>query len=228
MWKRRTRFWITGILVSTVTVITPQASPSGYVTENHLFETSARSGTFDDSYSLSEMASKSSGLTINGEKVSWGAARHSRLRYATDTNMWRGIRPLVSTRAQVERLLGAPTDSLEQTFMYENGSDKINVLYSRAVCEQTEAGRWNVPKDTVLKVKVIPQRILLIRALKFDRSKYQRIREAHPENWVHYINLDQGITIDAEIRGGREEVMSLVYEPSSRQKSIRCAVVPTP
>jgi hypothetical protein len=58
--------------------------------------------------------------------------------------------------------------------------------------------------------------------LKFDRSKYNRFREAHPENWVHYYNIEEGITIDAEIRGGREEVMSVVYEPSSAQKHLRC------
>jgi hypothetical protein len=32
---------------------------------------------------------------------------------------------------------------------------------------------------------------LLIKALKFDRSKYERYRDTHPENWVHYVNRMQ-------------------------------------
>ena len=198
------------------------ASSSGSFTDQNLVQARLTENSIGNCNSLPEMAYTNLALRVFSEKVGKNCPRYSQLRYATDVNVWRGIKPLTSTRADVERILGVPTDSLRQTFMYEKSTDKINVLYSGPACEQTEIGRWNVPENTVLKVKVIPQRTLLIKALKFDRSKYKRIREAHPENWVHYFNLEEGITIDVEIRGGREEVMSLVYEPSSKQKSLRC------
>lgn len=144
-------------------------------------------------------------------------------QYTTNSNSWHGITPLVSSRVEVELFLGKPIDSLRRTFIYENKTDKVRVLYSSSVCEQTEVGNWKVAKDTVLKLEVYPQKTLLVKTLNLDRSKFKRIRDAHPENWIHYFNLDDGISVDAQIRGGREEVMNLTYEPSSRQKDLRCS-----
>ena len=83
-------------------------------------------------------------LTLSRDGLVRSGNRNSQSQYPTDTNEWRGIRPLTSTRAQVEQILGEPTLSLRrQTFMYENGPDKIDVLYSGSPCEQTPVGRWN-------------------------------------------------------------------------------------
>lgn len=223
MWKSKTRLIVKSALFLTLTVPVfakgvLRASSSGSF---NLVETcTANNG--GNCNSLLDMSHTNSPLTFQRQGSRSDSIRHSTMQYATEVNIWRGIRPLTSTRAQVEQILGPPINSRRQTLTYDNGTDKVDVVYSGSPCAQTEIGTWNVPKDTVLKIKVFPQRVLLIKTLKFDRSKYKRIREAHPENWVHYFNLDKGITIDTEIRGGREEVMSLVYEPSSKQKNLRC------
>jgi hypothetical protein len=150
------------------------------------------------------------------------SASECELPYPTDRNSWHGIEPLISSRAEVERLLGSPTTVLDRTFIYKYKSDKVHVLYSGLACQPTEAGEWNVPRDTVLMLKVYPQGTLLVKDLKFDRSRYIRAKETHPENWVHYVNQADGITVDAQIRGRREEVISFIYEPNRRQAKLRC------
>jgi len=142
--------------------------------------------------------------------------------YATERNTWRGITPLSSGRIEVERLLGSPSNSLRNTYIYEAKFDKVHVLYSGSACEDTEVGSWNVPKDTVLKVSVYPQEIVLIKDLKLADCRFERVHDVHPEDWVHYIDRNNGITVNALSKGGREEVMSVVYEPSSNQKTLRC------
>lgn len=146
----------------------------------------------------------------------------SAVQYATDSNTWRGITPLSSGRAEVEKLLGAPTKSVGKTSIYESKSEKVDVVYSKSACEATETGKWNVPRDTVVKLRIYPQEIVLIKDLHLSGTKYTRVVDAHPENWVHYINRNDGITVDALVKGGREEVMNFVYEPNSSQKSLRC------
>jgi len=227
MWKRKTRLLITCAVFGTLTVSvvakgTLQSSCSSSFTEHNLFGSNSIFNIVGDHESLSDVTHTNLSRTVYPEPIRRPPNEHSQLQYAIDTNVWRGITPLISTRAEVERVLGVPSDSLRQILMYENGTDKVDVLYAGSACEQTEVGRWNVSKDTVLRVKVLPQTTVLIKTLKLDRSKYQRIREAHPQNWVHYINQAQGIIINTEIRGGREEVVSLVYEPSSKQKALRC------
>ena len=146
----------------------------------------------------------------------------------SNRNGWRGIMPLRSVRRDVERLLGGPTNSLGETYIYESKAERVHVLYAQAPCENTEVGKWNVPVDTVLKLTVYPQRTILVRDLHLSRASYPRTPEAHPENWVHYINDKDGVTVNAMISLGREKVMSFVYEPSKKQERLRCTAPALP
>src|ERR1700720_1961854 len=50
------------------------------------------------------------------------------------SNAWRGLVPLRSTRADVERLLGPPMVLVAGSYSYETKEEKVRVLYSEGSC----------------------------------------------------------------------------------------------
>ncbi|HZI88656.1 MAG TPA: hypothetical protein VFD48_17615 [Pyrinomonadaceae bacterium] len=111
-------------------------------------------------------------------------------------NVWRGIRPLHSTRADVEKILGQPKrQSLDQTYAYETTEEQIDVLYSEGPCSSSVVGQWNVPADTVLRVTIYPLTNILIPNLRLDRNKYSRGPAPHIPNWFFWVNRDEGVII---------------------------------
>src|SRR3954467_13912107 len=73
---------------------------------------------------------------------------------------WRGVVPLRSTRADVERLLGAPKQSTPDAFYYSFPYEIAVVWFQTKTCD-SGSGKigmgWNVPVGTVTNVGVIPK-----------------------------------------------------------------------
>lgn len=133
-------------------------------------------------------------------------------------NDWRGLVPLHSTRADVERMLGSPKLSYGLVFIYRTDNERVDILYSGGPCKMSDVEPWNVPADTVLEIEVMPKATVLIRDLGEEIRKFPRRQDAHPENWVHYWNLEDGIKIDALLIDGCEEVLSVTYRPRAGDK----------
>lgn len=64
---------------------------------------------------------------------------------------WKGIVPLQSTRADVDRLLGKGAGKCQ--CIYRKPTEIVAVDYAKAPCKGAVNG-WNVPSDTVLKVRI--------------------------------------------------------------------------
>src|SRR5687767_3672368 len=67
------------------------------------------------------------------------------------TSGWRGIKPLRSTRADVERLLGSSPDPCR--CIYKTSGEVVYVEYAIAPCKGASPG-WNVSSNTVLSLTV--------------------------------------------------------------------------
>jgi hypothetical protein len=194
-----------------------------YLRRSHFLITSGILLTFVVGNALGEVQNSTINFASNSlRNESPQEGDKASVSYRTDTNCWLGLQPLASTRADVERLLGVPTNSAGRTFIYEYKADKVHVIYSEGTCDLSENGRWNVPSGTVLRLKVFPQHLVTMGELKFKRSRFLRAREVHPQDWIHYINQRDGVTVDVQTRGKTEEVMSVVYEPSAAQRALRC------
>ncbi|MGI8917286.1 MAG: hypothetical protein ACR2H6_01705, partial [Pyrinomonadaceae bacterium] len=76
--------------------------------------------------------------------------------------------------------------------------------------------------DVVLKITVSPRKTLLVQNLDLDKKKYTRIQNDHPENWVHYLNSVDGITVDAILNNGCEEVLGIIYQATPSERELRC------
>ncbi len=141
----------------------------------------------------------------------------------SQANGWRGIVPLHSTRAEVERLLGAPKESRGVASTYETKDERVNVFYSDGLCEKDRSEDWNVPRDTVVRITVHPNTKLLVNDLQIDKAKYERRRDPHLEGVVYYINTMEGVFIDArKLEGGGEDVDNISYGPAVTDNHLRC------
>lgn len=142
---------------------------------------------------------------------------------AMPQNAWHGFVPLRSTRNDVERVLKNPKNSSPPDYIYETENEKIIVRYSTDLCSRSGKIEWNVPVDTVITITVSPKVKLLVRDLRLDLRQYGRSEIAHPRGLVNYINLDDGVGIEAKLEDGCEVVLSVTYQPATKDIELRCS-----
>jgi hypothetical protein len=138
-------------------------------------------------------------------------------------NAWRGLVPLRSMRADVERLLGKPVSSRDSVYVYETDQEKVNVVYSAGACKLSRSEMWNAPKDVLITLEIRPSKIVLIQYLHLDPRKFRRVQESHPENWFFYRNKDEGVMVETVLFRKNEQVDSISYFPTTKDNNLRCA-----
>ncbi|HEX8920411.1 MAG TPA: hypothetical protein VF766_02965 [Pyrinomonadaceae bacterium] len=128
---------------------------------------------------------------------------------------WRGIAPLRSTRADVERLLGPPEQGSSN--VYQTASERISVSYSERACDYG----WQVPAGTVISLSVYPKTPPPFAGLKLDERNFVKRTDPHIESLQYYVNQDAGInyTVDA----GRGVVTGIEYYPSAKDNNRQCS-----
>lgn len=139
---------------------------------------------------------------------------------------WRGITPLRSTRADVERLLGPPTSPGGSDYALKN--EHVTILYAGNPCEKGSKYGWNVPPDTVLTITVSSRKEQKVSDLKLDLNKYKIIREqsGHLPEVIYYVNEEEGISLES--RENLDVVLSITYSPTARDShALRCLKVTT-
>lgn len=148
----------------------------------------------------------------------------------TDLSGYRGIVPIKATRADVERLLGLPTDSKSQRYDFEN--ETVTFHYSKYGCKRPAAVEgwpspgsegWNVRPDTVLTITVTLRRQVLLESLHIDLSRFKKVRgDSDVPTHFRYINKETGLMIDLNGDGGVEMVRGFIYQPEARYNNLRC------
>src|SRR5690348_7087329 len=106
---------------------------------------------------------------------------------------WRGIRPLHSTRTDVEKLLGSPKQSPGVASTFEAKDGRVRVFYSSGFCKKGVANDWNVSSNTVVSLTFEPNYNLWIADLKLDMTKYERVPDPHIQSGVYYFSQEEGI-----------------------------------
>jgi hypothetical protein len=142
---------------------------------------------------------------------------------------WRGLKPLISTRADVERLLGAPQKPTRSSYeSYKSGNDLIHVRYSTGICE--DLSEWRVPRDTVTSIRVEPPYArltadLLFRDLQMDPQTFKQ-SYLGDDGTRSYWNADEGILM--VVIGGKDLLIDVTYTPTKKDEYLRCPGYPKP
>src|SRR5262245_9675511 len=84
---------------------------------------------------------------------------------------WRGIEPGVSTRNQVDRILGKPEHCRAPICYYDHTPEDVEIRYSRGPCPEDERSPFDFPADTVLDISVNLKPVPLSQS-QFDLTKF--------------------------------------------------------
>lgn len=132
------------------------------------------------------------------------------------SNSWKNLTPLLSTRADVERLLGKPKEDNYFCCKYETPNEYVSVNYAIDECKEG----WNVPKDTVLSLRVSPNSDVgkSFEELKLDKGKFSFTGDdAFYGTWT---NAEQGLQY--YFANINRELQSITYIPKKSDNNLRC------
>ena len=149
---------------------------------------------------------------------------------------WRGIIPLHSTRADVERLLGRA--SQEAVVDYDLPGEKVSIHYQDFACDHTPPKGWpapppgwNVPKDTVVGVRVALKKPVPLASLEVNLDSFKKEQgDSDVPQFISYNNEEDGFSIEvfSSLDGKKQDVMAFIYLPPAKDEHLRCPHSETP
>ncbi len=119
---------------------------------------------------------------------------------------WRGIVPLHSKRAQVEQLLGPPTEqNTPYSVVYKTPNETVLIDYAEGrLCGIGEKySRWRVAPNTVTSIFITPMPGSPLSQLSIDERRYKKFIVGHLSE-TRYVNAREGETLTVlgnEVRG---------------------------
>jgi hypothetical protein len=142
------------------------------------------------------------------------------------SNCWHGIKPLRTTRAEVEKILGAPlpTSKAIDAARYQTDIGRVFVLYSTGPCNVQPSNGWNTPIGTVIRVSVEPTIKPTLASLSLDQNKFQKDQDGEMPEITYFTNEADGIGIEVDTVEG--VVNNFRYFPTSKEAHLRCDASP--
>jgi hypothetical protein len=134
---------------------------------------------------------------------------------------WRGIEPMHSTRADVERLMGPKVVRCGgSACIYELDEEIAFILYaSDSSCKnEGAASAWKVPVGTVIEIGIQFKKNKPLSELEFDLTKFERVEDKHMQGLIYYVNRDEGLRVE----GGLRTASGITYFQSSKDNYLRC------
>lgn len=164
------------------------------------------------------------------------------LNLTAQAKEWRGIVPLRSTRAEVERLLGSPIDDPSSKGIYirtyRTDEEIVTILYSDTpLCNGYLLRGYRVPRYTVIRITVRSTAPFPFSDLKLDSSKYRETSGGHTPDFSYFTDEEEGITYEVQWRimaksgedkGGERirVVNNVTYGPAAKDKHLLCPEPP--
>jgi hypothetical protein len=135
---------------------------------------------------------------------------------AANGKAWKGIVPLHSTRADVERLLGQP--GLEDSG-YDIDDARVSINYSSQGCQEGLPGGWKVPPNTVVSISLSSTKELTLSDVLVTGRNYDEIYRVHSPQSIDYVDVQEGVrygTTDGSVQ-------TITYFASEADdKKLRC------
>jgi hypothetical protein len=122
---------------------------------------------------------------------------------------WRGIIPLKSTRAEVEKRLG-----VKEGDFYKFESERAWIFYSSGNLDGNDCSS-KAAKDVVTRISVIPEDELLLKNLNLDLTKFRKVRNPQYPHIVTYINEEDGVDYEVS-EASNNDIQHISYYPSRK------------
>lgn len=135
---------------------------------------------------------------------------------------WKGIAPLHSSRADVERLLGPPSNPCTNLCSYETKSEVVLIRYSGVPCSNNDDNRWRVPANTVISLTVNLEQRPRFSSLKLNRKKFTKTKDPELHGYTSYASEELGVDYSVNAEG---RVYSINWFPTLKDdNALKCAV----
>ena len=118
---------------------------------------------------------------------------------AANAKAWRGIVPLHSTRADVERLLGP--SNIEDSG-YDTRGEQVRISYSSQGCQEGLPAGWKVTANTVVSISVSSKNEIKLAGVLVPGKNYDQIYGVHTPH-VDYVDVLEGVrysTLDGSVQ----------------------------
>ena len=138
------------------------------------------------------------------------------------SEVWNGIAPLKSTRADVEGLLGRNTN--DSVVQYKLKNQKVLIWYATADGCSSSDNEWNVPVNTVTSIHVFLNQATVLNKAPFDLTSFEKVRgDADLPNHYYYVNKQLGFGVETQkFADGRDMITGYLYGPSNADLRLRC------
>lgn len=134
----------------------------------------------------------------------------------TQAQGWRGIKPLHSTREDVERLIGPPMRRNDSVYDLKDG--RASISYADVSCTKGWPYGWRVKPGTVTGITIYPQPRPKLSELPIDISKSKKYVD--PSGVIHYNDDDEGLSVAVD--PDEFEVKVIEYYPATSDDDLRC------
>lgn len=133
---------------------------------------------------------------------------------------WRGIKPLRSTRAEVEQLLGQPNEpSKRHSLVYKTQKEVVIIDYTDDYpCKSGNSNGWRVPRGTVLSITVSMRTLMPLSQLGIEEWKYKKTPDIHRADVLTYTNEEDGMSVLVY----QGNVQHINFFPSKKDEHLRC------
>ena len=139
-------------------------------------------------------------------------------------NAWNGIVPLISTRANVENILGKPTPMPHSVSpyieRYITKDGRISVTYSTGPCMVKSSNGWDVPEFTVVSILFHPDDLPKVADVKLDQQRFEKRPDQGVLYTTVYTSKTDGISLTVDDMGG--SVVFFNYFPESKYDYLKC------
>ena len=135
---------------------------------------------------------------------------------AANGKAWKGIVPLHSTRADVERLMGPP--NLEDSG-YDVDGEQVRISYSSPGCREGLPAGWKVPANTVVSISVSSKNETKLADVLVSGKNYDQIYRVHTPLTVDYVDVQEGVrytTTDGSVQ------TTTYFGSEADDKKLRC------
>lgn len=138
---------------------------------------------------------------------------------------WRGIVPLRTSKAEVERKFKVKGEEIAGYTEYKLPKNKVVINYSVGKCAESPESEWDIEKDTVISVSIYPLTGLTLRDLKIDVGNFEkRSLSMDLPSVFTYVDVNSGfsVTVDTHSRMGADGVADFGYYPPKKFSNLKC------
>lgn len=137
---------------------------------------------------------------------------------------WKGIKVFQSSRSEVEKTLGKPTEESNET-TYRTDDTLVHVSYSLEPCSRpgTYRGGFNLPVNTVLSYEVVPLTPIKTGDIRWTKDLYTRYEDPHVVKFATYENDKNGITVTTVKPADKPEMVRAIYFERTKEQDTKFA-----